>query len=67
MQMNLDPALLHYYVYVDYGDDIGLEPHMSFTKDEKEEAEFEIRDLKDSGYKAKFGAVFKPFPKDTRL
>ena len=34
------------------------EPHMSFPEDQREEAEFEILDLKDHGTKAYFGPSF---------
>jgi hypothetical protein len=34
------------------------EPHMSFPKDQREEAEFEILDLKDHDTKAYFGPSF---------
>lgn len=47
---------MFYYIWVDYGN--GFEPHMTFKKEDKEDAIFELEELKDTGYKAKFGEVF---------
>lgn len=47
------------YIWVDYKDGHGFVPHMTFKNSEKEEALFEIQDLKDHSYKAKFGEKFK--------
>ena len=46
------------YIWVDYKEGHGFEPHMTFVKAEREEADFEIQDLKDHGFKAKRGEKF---------
>ena len=54
------------YVYVDYGDGHGFTPHLSFNdKDDVNKgttfmtvAQAEVQDLRDSGYKAKYGGPF---------
>ena len=51
-----------FYVWVQYDKQGKFEPHMSFEKDERSEAKFEIDDLKYSGHRAKFGDKF-PKPK----
>jgi hypothetical protein len=40
------------FVWVKYDDE--YEPHMVFGDDEKQEARFEIRELKDKGHQVKF-------------
>jgi len=52
------------YVWVDYKDGKGFGPHMSFEDNEREEADFEIQELKEGSeeYEAKYG---KEFPKPT--
>lgn len=49
-----------FYIWIKYvGTDADYEPHMTFTNEELEEAQFEINDLRDQGYLAKFGREFK--------
>lgn len=52
-----------HFVWVNYRDGQGFLPHMTFERTEEgtEDAQFEIQDLKDQGYRAKFGPEF---PKD---
>lgn len=47
-----------FYIWVDYKDGRGFEPHNCFDESEKEEADFEIQVLRDEGYKAKYGQAF---------
>lgn len=46
------------YIYVQYDKQGDFEPHMTFVNREREEALFEIQDLKDHGHRAKFGKKF---------
>ena len=46
------------YIWVQYDKTGDFEPHMTFKKSEREEADFEIQDLKDHGHRAKFGPKF---------
>lgn len=46
------------YVWVQYDKQGDFEPHMTFKKSEREEANFEIQDLKDHGHRAKLGGAF---------
>ena len=45
-----------FYIWVKYcnalEDGGGYEPHMTFTNNEEDAARFEVRDLKDQGYRA---------------
>mgnify|MGYP003121536595 CR=1 FL=1 len=45
-----------YYIWI--GEDGEWSPHMSFEEDEKDEALFEIHDLKCQGYDGGFGPSF---------
>jgi|8_EtaG_2_1085327.scaffolds.fasta_scaffold360746_2 hypothetical protein len=40
------------FVWVKYDNE--YEPHMVFGDDEKQEARFEVRDLRDKGYQVRF-------------
>lgn len=55
-----------YYIWVDYNDGHGFQPHMTFPKtaEGRSDAKFEIQDLKDHGNKAKNG---EPFPKIKKI
>lgn len=46
------------YIWVQYDKTGEYEPHMTFVKSEREEADFEIDDLKNHGHRAKYGAKF---------
>ncbi len=56
------------YIWVQHDKKGEFEPHMSFdkTKEGKEEAAFEIQDLKDGGHEAKKGDAF-PIKESTRV
>jgi len=47
-----------FYIWADYRDGHGFVPHISFESHDQDDADFEIQDLKDSGYKAKYGSEF---------
>lgn len=46
------------YIWVQYDKQGNYEPHMTFKKSDKEDADFEIQDLKDHGHRAKYGENF---------
>lgn len=46
------------YVWVQYEKTGDFEPHMTFKKADRDDALFEIQDLKDHGHRAKLGAKF---------
>lgn len=48
-----------FYIWADHKDGHGFVPHMTFTRKDREAADFEIQDLKDHGSRAKYGAAFK--------
>lgn len=47
------------YIWVQHEKTGEFEPHMSFKKAEREDAVFEIDDLKQQDHRAKFGGKFK--------
>ena len=55
------------YVWADYKDGHGYVPHMSFECEDRDDADFEIEDLKDHGHRAKYGKKFPPIHRDGEI
>lgn len=46
------------FIWVDYRDGGGFEPHITFQEGDMDDALFELQDLRDHGYRAKIGGRF---------
>ena len=53
------------YIWVRYRDpdtdklEDNWNPHTTFKRSDRDDADFEIQDLRDQGHRAKYGAAFK--------